>query len=225
MPATQPLKILKGSSLEECLDDYHSKLYLVTSTLFLQLMDKALETFMTTLTSKNIDSSSLGKTKFDRVITRALNTKGKSQLVTELSNQLQMSRKQKCLILGSAYLEDLEVTLQSLRKNSLRERIKLIIAPHNIDQQTISQIVDRVTSEGYLPRLASQVNLAPSLKPDLPAQSRYHHDTVVFIIDSIGYLAEIYSLGDAAWVGGGLTNKVHNVLEPACHGLRTGKRS
>ena len=161
-----------------------------------------------------------GETKFDRVMTRALNTKGKSQLIIELSNLLQKSQNQKCLILGSTYLEDLELTLRSLRRNNLRERIKLIIAPHNTDRQTISQIEDRVISEGYLPLLASHINLESSHQADLPTQSRYHQDTVVFIIDSIGYLAEIYSLGDAAWVGGGLTNKVHNTLEPACHGLR-----
>jgi len=45
------------------------------------------------------------------------------------------------------------------------------------------------------------------------------HDYDVLIVDKIGLLANLYRLGMAAFVGGSFTQKVHNVLEPAAHGI------
>jgi 3-deoxy-D-manno-octulosonic-acid transferase len=45
-------------------------------------------------------------------------------------------------------------------------------------------------------------------------------DFDVFIVDTIGILTKIYSVADAAYVGGGLTkNGVQNILEPATFGV------
>ena len=41
----------------------------------------------------------------------------------------------------------------------------------------------------------------------------------VIIVDKIGFLAEIYELGDIAIIGGGFDGQIHNVLEPAAHGV------
>ena len=41
----------------------------------------------------------------------------------------------------------------------------------------------------------------------------------LIVIDSVGILAEIYGTAQAAFVGGALHHQVHNVLEPASHGL------
>jgi 3-deoxy-D-manno-octulosonic-acid transferase len=41
----------------------------------------------------------------------------------------------------------------------------------------------------------------------------------IIIFDKIGYLAELYELGDIAIVGGGFDGQIHNVLEPAAHGI------
>lgn len=41
----------------------------------------------------------------------------------------------------------------------------------------------------------------------------------VVIVDKVGFLAEIYELGDIAIVGGGFDGQIHNVLEPAAHGV------
>jgi len=41
----------------------------------------------------------------------------------------------------------------------------------------------------------------------------------IIIVDKIGYLAEIYELADAAIIGGGFDGQIHNVLEPAAHGV------
>jgi 3-deoxy-D-manno-octulosonic-acid transferase len=41
----------------------------------------------------------------------------------------------------------------------------------------------------------------------------------VIIVDKVGFLAEIYELGDIAIIGGGFDGQIHNVLEPAAHGV------
>lgn len=42
----------------------------------------------------------------------------------------------------------------------------------------------------------------------------------VFIVDTVGILAKIYSYADVAYVGGGYTKTgVHNVLEPTTFGI------
>ena len=40
----------------------------------------------------------------------------------------------------------------------------------------------------------------------------------VLIIDRIGLLAEIYSSSNIAFIGGGFTGKLHNIIEPAAKG-------
>jgi len=41
----------------------------------------------------------------------------------------------------------------------------------------------------------------------------------VVVVDRVGILAELYELGDAAYVGGAFTTGVHSLLEPAVFGL------
>ena len=40
----------------------------------------------------------------------------------------------------------------------------------------------------------------------------------ILLIDNIGMLASLYQYGDIAFVGGGFTNDLHNILEPASMG-------
>ena len=40
-------------------------------------------------------------------------------------------------------------------------------------------------------------------------------ETDVIVIDTIGLLAQLYRLGDVAFVGGSFHGSVHNVMEPA----------
>jgi 3-deoxy-D-manno-octulosonic-acid transferase len=38
-------------------------------------------------------------------------------------------------------------------------------------------------------------------------------------VDEMGFLAELYSIMDWSWVGGGFGSGVHSTIEPAVHGL------
>jgi 3-deoxy-D-manno-octulosonic-acid transferase len=41
----------------------------------------------------------------------------------------------------------------------------------------------------------------------------------VVLVDSVGWLAELYRQADLAFVGGSFRRRVHNVLEPAAYGI------
>ena len=48
------------------------------------------------------------------------------------------------------------------------------------------------------------------------------HDSTspsILIIDSIGLLSSLYALSDLAVIGGGFGAGIHNLLEPAAHGV------
>ena len=44
-------------------------------------------------------------------------------------------------------------------------------------------------------------------------------ESKVLILDTIGQLANAYSYGNIAYVGGGFSGSLHNILEPAVFGL------
>ena len=44
-------------------------------------------------------------------------------------------------------------------------------------------------------------------------------NTNVLILDSIGQLANAYNYGDIAYIGGGFSGRLHNILEPSVFGL------
>ena len=101
----------------------------------------------------------------------------------------------KLVLAGSSWPEE-EGALASLNWD---KNIKLIIAPHNIDESNIDRIFKM-----------------------FPNSSRYSSgdlDTSVVIIDSIGILSSLYALADLAVIGGGFGSGLHNVLEPSAFGV------
>ncbi|AXG74190.1 3-deoxy-D-manno-octulosonic acid transferase [Flavobacterium arcticum] len=82
---------------------------------------------------------------------------------------------------------------------------KLIIAPHTIGNDHISELQNSITKKTVL-------------FTEMEGKSLADYD--VFIINIIGILGKIYSYADAAYVGGGFgTAGLHNILEPAAFGV------
>jgi 3-deoxy-D-manno-octulosonic-acid transferase len=48
--------------------------------------------------------------------------------------------------------------------------------------------------------------------------SKYDKEKII-LIDNIGYLNKIYALASVAFIGGGFSGKLHNILEPAAYGV------
>ena len=82
---------------------------------------------------------------------------------------------------------------------------KLIVAPHEIDEAALRRTESRFPAESVL----RYSNLSDSS----PTGHR------VLLIDNIGMLASLYHHGRIAYVGGAFGSGLHNILEPAAHGL------
>ncbi len=82
---------------------------------------------------------------------------------------------------------------------------KIIFAPHNIGEKDINYLIGKI--EKTLIRF-SKIDSVEDLK-----------DKQVMIIDNIGMLASLYSIGKMAYVGGAFHGSLHNILEPAVFGI------
>jgi 3-deoxy-D-manno-octulosonic-acid transferase len=107
------------------------------------------------------------------------------------------------IVAGSSWPKDENLLVDYINQTS--EKIKFIIAPHNIKEEQIQELKNSISKRVVLFSEKSNKNLA---------------DFDVFIIDTIGILTKIYSYADIAYVGGGFGNPgVHNILEPATFGV------
>ena len=144
---------------------------------------------------KNVTLS--GDTRFDRVYD-----------ILKRDNQLNFIEEFKgdsyTLVAGSTWKEDEDLLINYINKEA-KENEKFIIAPHNVNSDTV-----KVLKEALLKKtvLFSE------------KENKELNDYQVFIIDTVGILTKIYSRADVVYVGGGYTKSgIHNVLEPATFGV------
>lgn len=131
-----------------------------------------------------------GDTRFDRVNESALNAK-KDEVIEAFI------KDSKLVIAGSSWQPEEEM----LSKMKEENKVKLIIAPHDVSKKHIDE-----------------------LKLKFPAALLYtkweesNEESFVMIVDCIGVLSNIYQYGQIAFIGGGFTGALHNILEPATFG-------
>lgn len=138
-----------------------------------------------------------GDTRYDRVIEQ-----------TDRDNRLDFlerfcSNARLCIVCGSTWGEDETVLLDFIQ--SAPNDIKFIIAPHQIQDVRIEKL--RVSIGKRSSRWSEHKN--SNLE-----------ESMVFILDTIGYLGRAYAYADIAYVGGAVgTTGLHNILEPATFGI------
>lgn len=137
-----------------------------------------------------------GDTRFDRVSRQI-----------EYDNQLDFAKSfidnKICLVAGSTWPEDEDILLPFINKNS--EKIKIIIAPHEIKEEKIKSLEQKLKRKSI--RYSNHKNL------DLASFD-------VLILDTIGLLGKVYSYAQIAYVGGAAGDTgLHNILEPATFGI------
>ncbi len=132
-----------------------------------------------------------GDTRFDRV----LENKKSVEKDTIINDFLQ---GEKALILGSSW----PVEEQLFHRYYINKESKVIIAPHDISENHL-QTIEKL------------------FKNRIIRYSNYTKETEksILLIDCIGKLANAYSYGKIAFIGGGFTGKLHNTLEPVVFGL------
>jgi 3-deoxy-D-manno-octulosonic-acid transferase len=154
---------------------------------------------------KKSKMSVVGDTKYDRVLERVRQS-NESNCVS-LIQKLRTDRQ--VLVLGSAYLPDIELFIEARAADpELAKGWFPIVVTHDISEPMITSVNTALKKAGLSPSTLSKID------EGRPCDA--------LIVDQMGILAEIYSCGDLAWVGGALHNRVHNVLEPASKGLALG---
>jgi len=140
-----------------------------------------------------------GDTRFDRVAQSA----GHAVDLPEVARFCGLCP---CLVVGSAWPADMDVLIPVL--NGLGERLKAIIAPHEIHPVQIGGWISRL--EGHALRY-SDYRAGGFRLPD-PAPD-------YLIIDNVGMLSALYRYGHFAYIGGGFGAGLHNILEAVTFGL------
>ena len=103
-----------------------------------------------------------------------------------------------CIVIGSSWEEDERIFIEALK--FMQTPIRLIIVPHEPTQEHCARLKELLPNS----LLQSEVELIED-----------QH----IIIDSIGKLLAIYSIANAAYIGGGFGAGVHSCAEPAGYGL------
>jgi len=137
-----------------------------------------------------------GDTRFDSVVS-----------ILERDNSLDFIKLFKnntiTIVIGSSWPKDESLLVNYI--NQTNEKVKFIIAPHNIKVEQIQELKNSITKKTVLFSEKENTDLS-------------NYD--VLIVDTIGILTKIYSYAEIAYVGGGFGNPgIHNILEPATFGI------
>lgn len=105
------------------------------------------------------------------------------------------------LIIGSSWQPEEKIIGKYLAQNN--NNLKVIIAPHDISEKHLLEIekVIPVPMKRYSELTNENVS-----------------EINVILIDNIGLLSNTYQYADYAFIGGGFTNDLHNILEAAAFG-------
>ncbi len=147
------------------------------------------------LNDAGIKNASLsGDTRFDRVSDIA--KQAKPNAIVE-----QFKGKSKLMLAGSSWPQDEALIYPLLQKFP---DLKVIFAPHLIDEKHIAEIVKKSSAKSIL---YSKANLENCI------------DKQVLIINNFGLLSSLYRYADFTFIGGGFGAGIHNTLEAATYGM------
>jgi 3-deoxy-D-manno-octulosonic-acid transferase len=110
------------------------------------------------------------------------------------------------LILGSSWPQEEKILFNFLDSHSEilnTLNLKVLIAPHDLSARHLTQLGMTFPQAVFY----SKIKEASSSEASL------------LILDTIGHLSAAYQYGSVAFVGGGFSGSLHNILEPLAYGL------
>lgn len=133
-----------------------------------------------------------GDTRYDRVLEIA--SQPKNLPITHFEGLT--------LVAGSTWQKDEEILSEVYK--TIQIPLRVILAPHEIDESHLQSIEKK-------------------FYPDTVRYSQYHTqpDAKVLLIDSFGLLSTLYNYGQAAYIGNGFGDHIHNLLEASVYGIPT----
>ena len=140
------------------------------------------------------ETSITGDTRFDRVLDICSQAKVLSLVERFKGDQLTM-------VAGSSWAPDEDIFIPYFNAHP---EMKLVIAPHVIDESHLKEITGKVKGKVVRYSQATEENVA---------------EADCLIIDCFGLLSSIYRYGEIAYIGGGFGVSIHNTLEAAVYGI------
>lgn len=131
-----------------------------------------------------------GDTRIDRVLSHARD-------VVVFDKIKHFTFGHKVIVYGSIWMEDMEVVSAAV---DAYPNFRHIIAPHDINRDNILKI-------------GKQLNH----KSCLFSEEKWNDH--ILVVDNIGMLSSLYSVGEFAYIGGGFGVGIHNILEPSVFGI------
>ncbi len=122
--------------------------------------------------------------------------------------------EQPLLMLGSSWPEEeniLAVYLRAIENQHPVSTFKILIAPHDLSSAHLEKLKLKFPSAVFYSEFFER-SFSSSNHTILS-------EAKIFILDTIGQLSAAYQYGDFAFVGGGFSGSLHNILEPAAYGL------
>lgn len=141
-----------------------------------------------------------GNPRVDRALARVERalTEKKASGKTEL-----WRRRELCLVAGSTWSDDEDVILAAWK--GVERARSLVLVPHEPDAAHVAALEAKLKAQGL-----TSIRFSELKEPS---------EADVLVVDERGYLAELYGLGQLAYVGGGFKREVHSIIEPLAHGL------
>lgn len=160
-----------------------------------------------------------GDTRFDRVVEIA-------QRFTPVPPIEHFINQNKVMIAGSTWPDDEKLLAAAFRNSSIE---KMIIAPHEINEDHIKSIESLFPNAVRFSRIRSQLETNGTVKAgsiwtkinadEQLAMLKHLQQAKVLIIDNIGMLSRLYYYATLTFIGGGFTKDgIHNSLEAAVYG-------
>ena len=137
-----------------------------------------------------------GDTRFDRVMQLSKNPSAFPDLVMFASERF-------TVVAGSTWPVDEKLIFRAMKDERFRE-LRWILVPHEVGEKHLIWIEKNIPVKTF--RYSQLQNAIPD-------------DVQCLLIDRIGMLSILYSIGKLAYVGGGFGKGIHNLLEPAAHGI------
>jgi 3-deoxy-D-manno-octulosonic-acid transferase len=139
-----------------------------------------------------------GDTRFDHVLANRMS----SQEIDPKSMLFRLAalcENQCVMVIGSSWLPEEEMVFNGLTDLPVD---KFILAPHDISEDHLFEI-EAMYGDSCI---------------RLSELALYDGESVI-LVDNIGLLHKIYAFGTLAFVGGGFSGNLHNILEPAVYDL------
>ena len=142
----------------------------------------------------------VGDTRFDNVLANKRNFEFKLENSSTKPRVFHdFLNGKKAIIFGSSWQPEEAILEESL---SFLKNEKIILAPHDVSESNVARLVKKFG------------NIAIRF-----TQFENYNQQSILILDTIGHLSTAYYFGKVAFVGGGFSGQLHNILEPAVFGL------